>query len=254
LRYEEGAESCTIYTARDNRELRVCFIFPAAPGEVPADHAGQVVLMRERCGKLGWEAPRLLEAMGDTPDFYLGLVGQMRMPGWTRSRVALLGDAGYCPSPWSGAGTSLALVGACVLAGELAISPDDHAAAFSRYETRMRPFVEKNQAIADLACDERISDPAYFAEVIEPAIARAQDAISLGIAHRRCARTIAPMQERGAMSTPPSSSVLVAVARLSNMLREHPKVLILSEFRQVTGRKAHWSRSTGDGSGASSPP
>jgi 2-polyprenyl-6-methoxyphenol hydroxylase-like FAD-dependent oxidoreductase len=67
------------------------------------------------------------------------------MERWSAGRVALVGDAGHCPSPMSGQGTSLAVVGAYVLAQELARSPET---ACDRYEERMRPFVARNQALA----------------------------------------------------------------------------------------------------------
>jgi 2-polyprenyl-6-methoxyphenol hydroxylase-like FAD-dependent oxidoreductase len=60
----------------------------------------------------------------------------------------LVGDAGYCASPASGQGTSLALVGAYVLAGELAAAEGDHRIGFTRYENEMRAFVEQNQKLA----------------------------------------------------------------------------------------------------------
>jgi 2-polyprenyl-6-methoxyphenol hydroxylase-like FAD-dependent oxidoreductase len=41
----------------------------------------------------------------------------------------------------TGLGTSTALVGAYVLAGELASSPDNHEAAFARYQDQMRDYV-----------------------------------------------------------------------------------------------------------------
>lgn len=69
------------------------------------------------------------------------------MPVWSSGRVALVGDAAYAPSFLSGQGTSLALVGAYVLAGELA-SRDNPADAFATYERIARPFVEANQALA----------------------------------------------------------------------------------------------------------
>ena len=46
------------------------------------------------------------------------------MDSWSRGRVTLCGDAGYCASPLCGMGTSLALVGAYLLAGELGPAPD----------------------------------------------------------------------------------------------------------------------------------
>ena len=179
VQYRDGADNCLIYTARGNRELRVCFGFAATPDEVAGDRASQIALVRERCRHLGWKVPEFLDAMEASPDFYLGAIAQVKMPGWTRGRVALCGDAGYCPSPYTGQGTSLALVGAYVLAQELARAPDDIAAAFARYESRIRPFVEKNQAIAELTWDERFADPAYYGEVVEPAMDAAVGAIDL---------------------------------------------------------------------------
>jgi 2-polyprenyl-6-methoxyphenol hydroxylase-like FAD-dependent oxidoreductase len=41
-------------------------------------------------------------------------------------RVALLGDAAFCPSPVGGGGISLALIGAYVLAEELSRTDDLH--------------------------------------------------------------------------------------------------------------------------------
>jgi 2-polyprenyl-6-methoxyphenol hydroxylase-like FAD-dependent oxidoreductase len=71
------------------------------------------------------------------------------MDSWSRGRIALLGDAGYRPSSMSGMGTGLAVVGAYVLAGELATAGGDHAAAFARYESAQRSYVEHCQKLAD---------------------------------------------------------------------------------------------------------
>ncbi|MFJ2864322.1 FAD-dependent monooxygenase [Kitasatospora sp. NPDC087314] len=69
------------------------------------------------------------------------------MPTWARGRVALVGDAAYATSFLSGQGSSVALVGAYLLAGELATHAD-HADAFAAYEQKARHFVERNQALA----------------------------------------------------------------------------------------------------------
>ena len=180
LTYDSGTDSCMIYTAPGNRDLRVCFGFSAKLGDVPADRAGQMALVRRECGHMGWHVPELLDAMEQSRDFYMGPMAQVRMDRWTRSRIALVGDAAYCPSPLTGQGTSLAIVGAYALAWELSRSPDDHAAAFARYEERMRPFVSRNQAIAELTRDPRFSeDPGYYVEVIEPAMEAAEYAVEL---------------------------------------------------------------------------
>ena len=67
--------------------------------------------------------------------------------GWSSGRVVLVGDAAYAPSFLSGQGSSIALVGAYVLAGELATHADP-VEAFTAYERIARPFVEANQALA----------------------------------------------------------------------------------------------------------
>ena len=120
---------------------------------------------------IGGPVPRLLETLDAVEDLYFGALAQVRMPSWCQERVALVGDAGYCPSPFTGQGTSLALVGAFVLGRELARSGGDHAAAFSRYEARMRPFVLANQ---DLLFRDRQAPDA------DDLFNKAKTAISLG--------------------------------------------------------------------------
>ena len=78
--------------------------------------------------------------MRQAPDFYFDSASQVRMDNWSAGRVTLVGDAGYCPSPLSGQGTSLALVGAYVLASELRAAAGDHRAAFARYQQQMSGF------------------------------------------------------------------------------------------------------------------
>jgi 2-polyprenyl-6-methoxyphenol hydroxylase-like FAD-dependent oxidoreductase len=72
------------------------------------------------------------------------------MRSWSSGRVTLVGDAGYCASPLSGMGTSLALVGAYILAGEPGsasdgLSTDRVDSALARYGTAMRPYIDKRQ-------------------------------------------------------------------------------------------------------------
>jgi 2-polyprenyl-6-methoxyphenol hydroxylase-like FAD-dependent oxidoreductase len=113
-----------------------------------AGPAEQKRVLRAAFAGHGGPFDRVLAAMDDAPDFYFDSITQIRMDRWTADRVTVLGDAGYCPSPMSGQGTSLALVGAYVLAQELA-RHGDHAPALAAYEARMRPFVRANQDIAD---------------------------------------------------------------------------------------------------------
>ncbi|GHJ34758.1 monooxygenase [Streptomyces sp. TS71-3] len=94
-----------------------------------------------------WHIPRLVTAMREADDLFFDVVSQIHMPTWAQGRVALAGDAAHAPSFVSGQGSSIALVGAYVLAGELA-GHSDHAEAFAAYERKARPFVERNQALA----------------------------------------------------------------------------------------------------------
>jgi len=92
-----------------------------------------------------WEVPRLLERMQTAPDLYFDAVSQIRMQRWSHGRVALLGDAGYCPALLSGQGSTLAMIGAYILAGELSMALGDHQRAFAQYEQVYRPIVSRVQ-------------------------------------------------------------------------------------------------------------
>ncbi|MGI4983706.1 MAG: FAD-dependent monooxygenase [Janthinobacterium lividum] len=116
----------------------------------------QKQLLKTKFAGIGWETPRILAALDATPDFYLEAIGQVRMDRWSKGRIAMVGDAAYCASPISGMGTSLALCGAYILAGELA-RHDDHALAFAAYETLMRPYVEQAQDVPTFA--PRLASP-----------------------------------------------------------------------------------------------
>lgn len=130
------------------------------------DVEAQKRVLRERLAGLGWLTPGILAHVDAGPDFYLDQVAQVRMDSWSSGRVGLLGDAAFCSSPLSGAGTGLALVGAYLLAGELAAADWDPKAAFTAYETRMRPFVEANQEIGRL--HTRSLDPTGAGDALGP--------------------------------------------------------------------------------------
>ena len=84
----------------------------------------------------GCETDRVLERLqsDDGETLYLQEIAQVKCSSWVKDRVVLLGDAGYCPSPVSGQGTTVALVGAYILAGCIATYPDHHE-ALEQYQT-----------------------------------------------------------------------------------------------------------------------
>ena len=149
LLFNDLGRIASIKSCNQNRELKICLFFSSVPGAFKQrDVQAQRQLVAEAFAGVGWEFPRFLEAMWSAEDFYCDVTCQIRMPSYHSGRVALVGDAAYCPSPLSGQGTSLALVGGYVLAGALAEARGDHRRAFERYDEAMRPFVMRNQDIA----------------------------------------------------------------------------------------------------------
>jgi 2-polyprenyl-6-methoxyphenol hydroxylase-like FAD-dependent oxidoreductase len=147
--YATPGRTVNIYSARQQSDAKALFLFASPPLAYDRhDTRRQQQLLADAFASVGWETPRLLAAMRHAPDFYFDSLSQVHLDQWSRGRVVLIGDAGYCASPASGQGTSLALVGAYVLAGELAAAGGDHHAAFARYEEQMRPFVAQNQQLA----------------------------------------------------------------------------------------------------------
>lgn len=127
---------------------------PESEQDWPVDR--QKAWLREQFLDVGWEAPRVLEGMETTSDFYFDVLRQVRMPEWSKERVVLTGDAAWCVTPLGGVGATLAVVGAYILAGELARNTD-LASAFEAYEERLRAFVEDAQGIPKIV--PRMANP-----------------------------------------------------------------------------------------------
>ena len=96
----------------------------------------------------GSQVDSWLDELDRTPTFYFDSITQLQLDTWSRGRVTLVGDAGYCPGPAVGGSTSLAVLGAYVLAGELAQARGDHARAFAAYEQEMADPVRRSRAFA----------------------------------------------------------------------------------------------------------
>ncbi|KAA0021799.1 FAD-dependent oxidoreductase [Antrihabitans cavernicola] len=182
LDYQEAGRSAGLRPIGDDAKAMAMLSFPAADFEVDyRDIEAQKRLLREQMADFGWLTPRILAHLDDAPDFYLDQVAQVVMDRWSSGRVGLIGDAAFSASPMSGAGTGLALVGAYLLAGELAAANWDPEVGFAAYEAQMRPYVEANQEIGRLHVHSReASEPdaeptvdfesPYFTELIGRAI------------------------------------------------------------------------------------
>ncbi|KAI4255155.1 MAG: hypothetical protein L6R42_006889 [Xanthoria sp. 1 TBL-2021] len=142
---------------------------------IEAGRGGETVqqaLLKKEFADAGWQAERLLDSMDQSPDFYFHVIQQIKMSKWSTGRVVCLGDAAFAPSPLTGMGTSLAVMAAYVLAGELSkISYNDSPTnALEAYERTFRPFVEKTQEI-----------PSWVPDIAHPETAWKRSILNVGL-------------------------------------------------------------------------
>lgn len=148
--YFEPGRVAMVYTADHLDDARAVFIFrPRRP--IDYDHRAverQKEQLHNAFAGASAEVDRWLAELERTPTFYFDAITQLEMPTWSRGRVTLVGDAGYCPGPAVGGSTSLAVYGAYVLAGEIARAGNDPAAAFAAYERILMPSVLGSRKLA----------------------------------------------------------------------------------------------------------
>lgn len=141
--YFEPNRVAMVYTSDHLDDARAVFIFRPM-SKLDFDHRDvprQKNQLRAAFTGTSDEVDTWLDELGRTPTFYFDAITQLEMGEWSRGRVTLVGDAGYCPGPAVGGSTSLAVYGAYVLACELARAGGDQAAAFAAYERTMMPSV-----------------------------------------------------------------------------------------------------------------
>ncbi len=137
-----GGRVLLLYPVGSDGEVRAMFSwYSPVLGHDRRDIPTQKALLAEVFAGAGWEIPHLLDQMWRADDFYFSRSGATQLDRWSHGRATLLGDAAFAGS--LGMGTSMALVGAYVLAGELATAPDP-TAAFRGYEEGMRDYVTRN--------------------------------------------------------------------------------------------------------------
>jgi 2-polyprenyl-6-methoxyphenol hydroxylase-like FAD-dependent oxidoreductase len=147
--YNAPGRLAAIYPVWQTGAARAGFLF-RRDQEFVLDHRDvdrQRAILRQVYGADGWQVPRLLAEMDAADDFYFDSISQIVMDSWSRGRITLVGDAGYSPGPAVGGGTSLAMVGAYVLAQELGRTGGNHEDAFRGYEHRMRELVRRSRSI-----------------------------------------------------------------------------------------------------------
>ena len=141
--------TAALYPVGDGTEARVVLLWrtPTPHDYDRHDRDSERQLVRNLYDDFGWELPRLLSELERSDDLYLDSISQVVMPKWIKGRVALVGDAGYSPGPAVGGGTSLAVIGAYMLASELAVAGGNHVEGFAAYERALGPVVQHSRSI-----------------------------------------------------------------------------------------------------------
>lgn len=146
--YSTPGKQAARFAMREDKSL-FFFIFTNDGLDLPDPHntAGHKKIMHQTFDEMGWECREMMEVMDTCDTVYFDRVSQIKLDSWHKGRVALLGDAAFCPSLLAGEGTSLAMGAAYVLAHMLA-THEDHTAAFAAYEKTYRSLIERKQKSA----------------------------------------------------------------------------------------------------------
>jgi 2-polyprenyl-6-methoxyphenol hydroxylase-like FAD-dependent oxidoreductase len=134
-----------------NQKTDIIFMF-VSETDIPynyRDSAQQRQTIVQQFEGQGWRTAELLKEIEQSDSFYFDKFCQIKMPSWSKGRVALVGDAAYCPSPAAGQGGSLAMQGAAAIADALLKHNGDHELAFMEYDRNLRPSIEEIQTIAE---------------------------------------------------------------------------------------------------------
>ncbi|TPM26476.1 FAD-dependent monooxygenase [Mesorhizobium sp. B2-3-4] len=146
--YNIPGKAVMLNAYNNKTDIVLCF---SSESEIPynyRDERQQREIIAERFAGQGWRVPELLTEVDQSGTFYFDKVCQIKMPSWTKGRVALVGDAAYCASPAAGMGGSLAIIGAAALADAFEKHGGNFERAFQEYNQAFRPYIEGVQADA----------------------------------------------------------------------------------------------------------
>jgi 2-polyprenyl-6-methoxyphenol hydroxylase-like FAD-dependent oxidoreductase len=146
--YNVPGKAYMLNAYKNKTDIVFCFL----SDEIPYDYRDaeqQRKIILDRFVGQGWRTAELLNEVVNSQNFYFDRFCQIKMPSWTKGRVALVGDAAYCASPAAGMGGSLAVEGAAGLADALQKHNGNYESAFRDYNKSLRPFIEEVQAEAE---------------------------------------------------------------------------------------------------------
>ncbi|UPK68350.1 FAD-dependent monooxygenase [Chitinophaga filiformis] len=153
--YNVPGKAYMLNAYKNKTDIIFCFL---SEKEIPYDYrdtAQQKQIILEQFSGQGWRTAELLEEVAGSKNFYFDKFCQVKMPSWTKGRVALVGDAAYCASPAAGMGGSLAIEGAAALADALQKHEGNFELAFQDYNKNLRPFIDEVQAEAEFNVREK---------------------------------------------------------------------------------------------------
>ncbi|WP_025146464.1 FAD-dependent monooxygenase [Pedobacter jeongneungensis] len=142
--YAHNKKTDVIFTFRPDREIIYDF----------RNQEELKTILSDQMRGMGWRAQELERELLDSSAFYFDAFAQVKMSSWSKGKVALVGDAGYCASPAAGMGGSLAIIGATALADALSNADGDYLKAFELYDKNLRPFIDEIQAMALQTLDQ----------------------------------------------------------------------------------------------------
>ncbi len=150
LNYAAPGRQISRYTLRDGRTgFLLVFENRDKLVDLAHDRYAQKQVLRHTFSREPWiEWSEIEKHLDACDDLYFDSVSQITLPCWSGGRIALVGDAAYCPSLLAGEGAAFAMAGAYILAAELERADGDYARAFAAYESRFRPFIERKQKSA----------------------------------------------------------------------------------------------------------
>lgn len=147
--YNVPDKAVTLNAYNNKTDIIFCF---NSEKEIPYDYRNTVqqrkIIFEQFAGE-SWRTVELLEELENANNFYFDKFCQIKMPSWTKGRVALIGDAAYCASPAAGMGGSIAIDGAAALADALQKHNGNFELAFQDYNKNLRPFIEEVQTTAE---------------------------------------------------------------------------------------------------------
>jgi 2-polyprenyl-6-methoxyphenol hydroxylase-like FAD-dependent oxidoreductase len=145
--YNVPYKQVAVYSNKES-QTTTFFIFTSPEKLPPSGVEKQKQILKSEFEHSGWKCPELLSEMDSATDFYFDPISQIKIEKWSEGRISLVGDACYCPSLLSGKGSTLAMVGAYILAGELKEANGNYQEAFKQYQILFKPFMDKKQKAA----------------------------------------------------------------------------------------------------------